>query len=422
MQRILVWFKSDLRLRDNEVLTEALKHADEVIPFYCFDNHYYQDLPLGFPKTGPFRAQFIRESVANLRENLQKIGSNLIVRQGNTAQAIQELHQSYPLDAIYCAQEVTYEERQIEEKVRGLEIPLQGFWNYSLYHLDDLPFEVAKTPRVFTPLRKKLEKYSQVREELPAPDKVKTPASMPWGQIPELADLGLETPEKEGRAVLDFRGGETQAWERLEHYFWDQDLLKEYKKTRNGLVGADYSSKFSAWLSQGCISPRSIYAQIKKYEREVKKNSSTYWLFFELVWRDFFRLVALKNGEQFFRMPRDLKPAHSPKHFKQWQQGRTGQDFVDANMREIYHTGFMSNRGRQNVASFLVKDLGQHWYTGAAWFESQLIDYDVCSNYGNWTYLAGVGNDPRNNRWFNVESQAERYDGDGTYRKLWLND
>ena len=104
---------------------------------------------------------------------------------------------------------------------------------------------------------------------------------------------------------------------------------------------------------------------------------------------------------------------------ERWRTGTTGDDFVDANMRELLFTGFISNRGRQNVASYLVHQLKQDWRKGAAWFESLLIDYDVCSNYGNWMYAAGVGNDPRD-RIFNTRKQASMYDGDGGYRRLWL--
>jgi deoxyribodipyrimidine photo-lyase len=105
-----------------------------------------------------------------------------------------------------------------------------------------------------------------------------------------------------------------------------------------------------------------------------------------------------------------------------WIDGQTGVDFVDANMLELKLTGFMSNRGRQNVASYLCNDLKIDWRYGAAYFEQQLIDYDVCSNWGNWAYLAGVGNDPRGNRYFNIEKQAQDYDKYKDYRKLWLAD
>ena len=110
-----------------------------------------------------------------------------------------------------------------------------------------------------------------------------------------------------------------------------------------------------------------------------------------------------------------------PKTFHRWKEGRTPNAFVNANMIELATTGWMSNRGRQNVASYLVHDLGQDWLAGARHFEEHLIDYDPCSNYGNWMYLGGVGNDPRPNRAFNLEKQAEFYDPDSKFRNLWLS-
>ena len=208
----------------------------------------------------------------------------------------------------------------------------------------------------------------------------------------------------------------------MDHYFWETKKLSQYKETRNGLIGADYSSKFSAWLAQGCISVRSIYAEVEQYENEIEQNQSTYWLKFELLWRDFFLYTAMRYGNKIF-LPGGIKDkdkdwAYQPKKVQQWIEGETGDRFVDANMKELKQTGFMSNRGRQNVASYLVHRLKQDWRVGAAWFESMLIDYDVNSNYGNWIYAAGVGNDPRD-RVFNTQKQAERYDEDGAYREMW---
>ena len=177
-------------------------------------------------------------------------------------------------------------------------------------------------------------------------------------------------------------------------------------------------------MAHGCISPRSIYHELKRYERERKKNVSTYWLVFELIWRDYFRFVCLKYGRKVFYRGgiKDLDREYSNdlELFEKWKNGETGQSFVDANMKELKLTGFMSNRGRQNVASFLVKDLNIDWRWGAAWFEHMLTDYDVCSNWGNWMYVAGVGNDPRENRYFNVPNQAEKYDPKGEFVQHWL--
>ena len=212
--------------------------------------------------------------------------------------------------------------------------------------------------------------------------------------------------------------------DRLNSYFWQEDLLKVYKETRNGLLGADYSSKFSPWLAHGCLSPRYIFEEVKKYEAERKKNQSTYWLIFELIWRDYFRFVAKKYGNRIFLQSgirnQNMEAKGSKRIFQKWINGETGIPFIDANMIELKQTGFMSNRGRQNVASFLVKDLKINWTWGASYFESVLLDYDPCSNWCNWNYVAGVGNDPRENRYFNILSQAERYDPKGLYVKHWL--
>ena len=154
-------------------------------------------------------------------------------------------------------------------------------------------------------------------------------------------------------------------------------------------------------------------------------NDSTYWLVFELLWRDFFQFQFAKHGAAFFG-PQGIRGDaagkdwdHDHEAFERWAAGETGVPFVDANMRELNATGFMSNRGRQNVASFLADALNVDWRWGAAYFESRLVDYDVCSNWGNWAYQAGVGNDSRDGH-FDVLSQAERYDPNAEYVRRWL--
>jgi deoxyribodipyrimidine photo-lyase len=244
--------------------------------------------------------------------------------------------------------------------------------------------------------------------------------------LPTLEDLGLKKNTIDSRAVLQFKGGETEALHRMNHYFFDTKSISKYKETRNGMIGADYSSKFSAWLALGCLSPREIFYELKKYETQYEANESTYWLVFELLWRDYFRFMMKKYHTKFFQQNGIQNKAieinkHNSMQLQNWINGKTGVDFVDANMVELKLTGFMSNRGRQNVASYLCNDLKLDWRYGAAYFEQQLIDYDVCSNWGNWAYLAGVGNDPRDNRYFNIEKQAQYYDKNAKCRKLWLD-
>jgi deoxyribodipyrimidine photo-lyase len=190
-------------------------------------------------------------------------------------------------------------------------------------------------------------------------------------------------------------------------------------------LGKDYSSKFSVYLSLGCLSPRIIYEEIKKAEAIRGANDSTYWLIFELLWRDYYYFIALKFGIRLFKragIKHDFAKRwkRNRDHFKKWMDGETGVPFIDANMRELKLTGYLSNRGRQNVASFFTKDLGLEWWWGAMYFESQLIDYEVCSNWGNWNYLAGIGTDPREDRYFSPVSQAKKYDANAEYIKYWI--
>ena len=166
-------------------------------------------------------------------------------------------------------------------------------------------------------------------------------------------------------------------------------------------------------------------AEIKKYENQFGANDSTYWLVFELLWRDFFRFMFKKYQTKFFlyeeiKTEKANSKSLNEKLLSQWINGATPSDFINANMLELQQTGFMSNRGRQNVASYFCNELNMDWRIGAAYFEEQLIDYDVCSNWGNWAYLAGVGNDPRGHRYFNIEKQAADYDKKKLFRNLWL--
>jgi deoxyribodipyrimidine photo-lyase len=429
-RRALVWFRQDLRLHDNEALVTALRMAEEIIPVFVFDERVFMSQTrFGFAKTGKFRAQFLIESVADLQENLQKIGSNLVIRIGQPEEIIADIARQSKCSWVLCNRERTQEEvavqDELERKLWGIGIELVYTRGKMLYHTQDLPMPVQHTPDIFTQFRKENESITSIRLPLPSPTAI-PPLTVEVESIPvpTLTDFGLEPFEKDERGVLDFKGGETAGLQRLQYYFWEKDLIKTYKETRNGLVGADYSSKFSPWLSAGCLSPKMIYHELKRYERERVGNESTYWLFFELLWRDFFRLIGKKYGNRIFlkggtqnKPMRHLRDNYEM--FNCWAEGRTGVPFIDANMRELAATGWLSNRGRQNVASFLVKDLKVNWQMGAEYFESLLLDYDPCSNWGNWNYVAGVGSDPREDRYFNILTQAKNYDPRGEFVKLW---
>ncbi len=428
-KQILLWYRNDLRLHDRALLSQAVSEGVGIVPVYCFDDRLFGQTQFGFPKTGAFRAQFLLESVADLRESWRSRGSDLVIRRGLPEVIIPELARQWGITEVYYSQEVTGEELAVSNALNAaltlLNIGYRTEWSHTLHQLDDLPFSLSNLPELFTKFRKEVEKDPQIQPSLPAPASLPPlPADLDRGNLPSINDLGLAAPQSDPRAVLAYRGGETAGIDRAQEYIWDRDRLRIYKETRNGMLGADYSSKFSAWLALGCISPRYIYAQVQQYQDERIENDSTYWLIFELLWRDYFRFICAKHGNAVFKRSGlqgvDLDWKQDWERFDLWREGRTGFPLVDANMREIAATGYMSNRGRQNVASFLTKNLYIDWRMGAEWFESLLIDYGVCSNWANWNYTAGVGNDARGFRFFNIIKQSQDYDRDGKYVKHWL--
>ena len=427
---ILVWFRKDLRIHDNEILTEAVRKGGSIIPVYCFDPRQFELTSFNTRKTGLIRAKFLLESVADLRNSFRAAGGDLIIRIGKPESILPELVVKYKVDEVYHHREVASEETGVSTLVENalwkLKINLKHFIGHTLYHKEELPFPINAIPDVFTNFRKKVERDSSVRNCFKAPGAMKFPENMDTGELPELSELGFTEPEFfDDRSVMKFKGGETEALKRLQDYFWNSNSVKTYKKTRNGLIGADYSSKFSAWIALGCLSPREVYWEIKKYEQLHGDSDSTYSLFLELLWRDYFRYMFKKYGNKFFQKAgfKGVAPdegENQDEFFELWKNAKTGIPFIDANMRELNSTGFMSNRGRQNVASFLVKDLKVNWMWGAAYFEEKLIDYCPANNWGNWAYIAGVGNDPRQYRHFNVLKQAMDYDPQGDYIRLWI--
>jgi deoxyribodipyrimidine photo-lyase len=429
-RRVILWFRNDLRLHDNESLTDAIDIGAEILPVYIFDERIFKGhTSFGFEKTGRFRTKFIIESVANLRENLRKRGADLIIRIGKPEEIIFEIARQVKSNWVFCNRERTAEEVKVQDRLE------KNLWSIGqelrygrgkmLYYTSDLPFPVNQTPDTFTNFRKEVERIVQVRPPLPTPDYIPfIQCVIDPGPVPKLSDFGKSEVEIHHVENKMFAGGEDAGLAQLKYYFWDNKLVSRYKETRNELLGWDFSSKFSAWLASGCLSPKMIYAELHKFEQRIKKNESTYWLFFELLWRDFFRLMGKKHGNKIFCFSGtrgvDIKAKTDWDKFRLWANGNTGMPFVDANMRQLNATGFMSNRGRQNVASYLVKDLGVNWLMGAEYFESLLIDYDPCSNYGNWNYIAGVGSDPREDRYFNIPVQARRYDPECAFIRYWM--
>lgn len=460
----LHWFRhTDLRLHDNPALHKAATTSSSsgIVPVFCFDPSLFGSdatTPFGSVKIGPRRAQFILDGVADLRTNLEGKGSGLYVAYGAPDKVFDGLctniltSDKRTTPVVFCQEEVCSEETKDEARVRRVlkshnSGELTRVWGGTMYDPETLPFNggVEGIPDTFTPFRNNVEKNCDIgaplscppRNELALPPSFVLDAAKDGGftYLPTLSDLGYDSSSvslaetHDTRSVMKFHGGETAALARVKEYIWTKDLLKSYFDTRNGMLGGDYSTKFAPWLAHGNLSPRLVAQECSRYERERVANKSTYWVVFELLWRDYFKFFSKKHGDDIFKLdgtlgraaqgehPNSRKWSFSRKEFAAWKEGRTGYPLVDANMRELACSGFMSNRGRQNVCSFLTIDMKTDWRYGADYFESELLDYDVHSNWGNWCSGAGMTGG-RLNR-FNIVKQGKDYDPLGKYVKCW---
>ena len=422
MSRSIVWFRRELRLEDNAALVAAAKESTALLCVYVVPPRFFDMDPLGFPRVGPYRRRFLAESLDDLRTALAARGQRLLVRLGSPEVVLPALAASFHCDRVFAYRlpgtEEAAEERAVEQR-----LSVEWSWGHTLVAPEALPMSVAALPRVFTEFRKRLEARLVVEAPLPVPPLPPAVApEEPEGDVSAL--LAVAPIVDDPRAVFRFRGGARAGKDRLRHYLWESDAIARYRETRNGMHRANDSSKLSPWLADGALSPRHVYEQLRQYEAERTKNESTYWLFFELLWRDFFQWVLLQHGKRLFRrggiLDKKVSWDDDDARFRAWCEGRTGVPFVDAQQRELAATGWMSNRGRQNAAAFLAKSMRVPWTWGARWFESLLLDFDVGSNWGNWNYTAGVGNDPRPNRWFNPVYQGEQYDPDGAFVRTWV--
>jgi deoxyribodipyrimidine photo-lyase len=431
MHKISVYlFRQDLRLEDNPAFSKACAESQFLIPIYCKSPENQKITKWGFPRVGTHRSHFLRDSLNDLSQQLRAKGSELCLFEGEPIHVLQDLIKQLQVDAIYCEEIAAPEEQNelglIKNLAKDSEIPVHTTWQSCMIDSDELPFSVDAMPEQFTQFRIQIEKRKHLFTQPKS-----APKAIP--QLPEEfkhqknikvspSNCALSTQSSFPYWKETFRGGELHAKQHLQQYL-QRRLPHSYKKTRNGLFGEDYSSKFSPWLANGSLSPKVIMVQLKKFEAEFGANEGSYWLWFELLWRDYFRVLHLKWGNALYHA-RGLSdappPQHNPKWFEKWCAGNTGESIVDAGMRELHATGYLSNRLRQVVASYLIYDLNGDWRAGAAWFESQLIDYDVYSNQGNWLYIAGRGTDPRGGRRFNPKKQADDHDLDSSYRSIWL--
>ncbi|KAM7201902.1 putative cryptochrome DASH, mitochondrial [Naviculisporaceae sp. PSN 640] len=511
-------FRRDLRLSDNPLLHLVSKSSDHgctrFLPVYALDPKQLEvsglikdgsECPYPEAKSehgryfrcGPHRAEFLANAIWDTKKSLEALESGLDIRVGRQKEVTQDLiaglkAKNHVVVAVRMVSHEGVEERRDEKDVaalckeEGIDFELLRDEKYFIDDRDTGLESLGQLPDVFTTWRKLHEPlHTKPREVLPTPAKGSLPpfpdeASIPPQKRPfvipsrleELID-GLVSPVRQvlpnppefpegAQSAHPFKGGENAAQERLIHLIKSEGM-KNYKDTRNGLIGTEFSTKLSAYLAQGCITARQIHHALLGYENGTDdrfkdvdgfgagENEGTAAIRFELLWRDYMRLCHQKFRHKLFRLEgfkseegieykddakkqkwkfptkerasddQDPPPERVREMIDRFNAGTTGMGLIDASQRELLHTGYTSNRARQNVASFLAKHLGIDWRYGAEWYEMLLVDYDVSSNWANWQYVAGVGNDPRGElRIFNPIKQAFDYDKEGKYVRSWV--
>jgi deoxyribodipyrimidine photo-lyase len=429
MQTAIYWFRNDLRLTDNPALNEACARTQQLALLYVVPQAERHATRWGFERSGPHRRHFRDQALAGLAAGLASQDQQLLIAAGDPVETMTRLARDIGTDDVFCETISAPEELAECAALRAAGLNVHERWQSSLLEPSHLPFAIGDMPRVFTAFRQSVESIPfdppapcapAARWPLPAPLPPSASASFPTRiaaepamELPAGASFPFPKPE--------FHGSEQAALSHIVRYF-HSSAPRHYKETRNALSGVDYSTKFSPWLAVGAVSARTVYSALREHESRLGANDSTYWIRFELLWRDFFRFATLQHGVRLFRaggLSSLPPPNHHADAFRRWCGGNTGHALVDAGMRELAATGYLSNRLRQVVASYLIHELDCDWRAGAAWFESRLVDFDVYSNQGNWLYLAGRGADPRQGRRFNPDKQATTYDPDGRYRSLW---
>lgn len=438
-QDIVVWWvRQDQRLHDNPALRAACADAlAQGLSLLCLA----AEAPAGstrwgFDRVGPHRRWCHWRGLQGLEAQLLAHGQHLCRPARPVAEALRALQADHRIVALHAQQGLAPEEQAEERQLLARGLPLQRHESGGLFTQAELPFhgdpdlnqELSRDsrrpalPRSFTPFRSRVE-----------PLRPQAPLAPPEAWPRPLALAALAAPEppcpaQDARSIHPYTSpacdpGEAAALQHLAHYL-ASPAVTAYKQTRNAPSAPEASTRWSPWLANGALSPRQAWAALDAHEAMHGRSEGSHWIRIELLWREYFRWLMRTEGARLYRPTGLAAGAPAPRHdaaaFERWRTGRTGLPFVDAGLRELAATGWLSNRMRQICASALLQEMGGDWRAGAAWFEAQLIDFDPQSNQGNWAYIAGYGTDPRGGRRFDVAWQARQHDPDGSYRARWL--
>jgi deoxyribodipyrimidine photo-lyase len=413
---IIIWFRRDLRIDDNPALFHAAAQGAPVIPLFVFDAGLVRSLP-----SDGAAFDFQAEALAELDEGLRALGGKLVTRRGSVQKVHESLIRETQPAALYYNRDyepyARVRDQEIESLYHRFDIEVRSFADVVVHE----PHEVLTgkgTPFVvFTP-------YANAWKKLEHPKPLRKPKSI---TTPRLTTQGLLGAAELGRRTSihepAFRGGEKKA-----HHLWHRFLrskIKDYEKSRD-IPSVEGTSRLSAHLRFGCISVRRVLDDCIRLQNQARSTalSAVSKYVDELIWREFYQAVLYHYPELVIRSYRaefDSMPwKMDGRMFDAWCRGATGFPLVDAGMRQLNRTGWMHNRVRMVVASFLTKDLRHDWRLGASYFEKMLMDIETASNNGGWQWAASTGVDPKPLRIFNPRLQAERFDTEGLYIKTFV--
>jgi len=407
----IVWFRRDLRVHDHPALTAAARAADHVVPVFVLDERLLRGR---FP-SGP-RAHFLLGCLTELRAALRERGANLVVRHGAPERELAALAQETGADALHFASDVSpfamARDRRVVAALDAAGVEAVRHPGLFVANVNEPRIKDGRPFSVFSPFWRAWTQLER-REVHGAPRTLSLPSGVKVGQIPSLEALQLEDDLPE-----PFEPGEKAARERM--HAWIGGGIASYADRHDLVAGG--TSELSPYLHFGCISPR----ELEQRARDAGEGKGPGAFVRQLCWRDFYAHVLLNH-------PRNALHAHQEgmdalewedddEGFAAWCEGRTGYPVVDAGMRQLRTRGWMHNRARLIVASFLTKDLHIDWRRGEAHFMRYLLCGDEAQNNGNWQWISSVGVDPAPyfRRMYNPVVQQQRHDPDGEYVRRWV--
>ena len=372
--RIIYWFRNDLRLDDNEAFWMAAEDATELLPVYIFDPRRFRFRDPGFRKTGLNRACRILEAVRNLQEKLQEKQGNLVIRVGEPEKIIAELAKVHGVAEVRASKEITLEETNVEaslsKRLKGINVDISLTWMSTLIHPHDLPVYISRLPEEYSQFAEMI-RQTQIRNPITEKETIPFLTGETGFALPDLRELGFGEDELKTGVQLS-RRSTTEAELRLQI-----------------VTGRVEIEELLNLISSGLISPRLAYHLTKDMP-----NATS--LYDQLSWRDYLQFLALKYGTRLFKPSGlvhriDQQWKYDKESFHRWKEGKTAVPEIDRSMEALAEKGTLSFGDTKIVAQYLIGELGVNWTWGAAWFESQLTNYEVALNWGIWNYFAGVG-------------------------------